>query len=135
MLCADRVLAYIHPIAAGLTLLWLAYAGSLGIRARNDRRHARDLLRRHRRTAPPMYWCMVLMWIGGLVSAWLLRPDLQVGTSPHLRIGAALVGALTGGAITSRYMRHPQIRALHPWFGAAAMLLAAAQIFFGLQIT
>ena len=47
----------------------------------------------------------------------------------------AILLALSAGAVTSRWMQRPQIRALHPWFGAAAMLLAAAQVFFGLQLT
>jgi len=118
-----------------VVLVGRGYTGSLGVRARNDRRHARELLRRHAATAPMMYWLMVVIWAGGLVSTWQLRNDLRLAASPHFRIGLALVAALTGSAITARNMRRPQWRAVHPWFGAAAMLLAAAQVFFGLQIT
>jgi hypothetical protein len=74
-------------------------------------------------------------WAAGFASAWWLRRDLELGTSTHLRIGIALVVALTGGWLTSRAMRNPNWRAIHPWFGIAAMLLGAAQVFFGLQIT
>lgn len=129
------VLAYIHPVGAGLTVALLGYVGSLGLRARNDRRHARRLLARHARLAPIMYGIALASWAAGFLSTWLLRHDLEVAGSAHFRISLALLIALTGGALSSRWMTQPSIRALHPWFGAAAILLAAAQVFFGLQIT
>ncbi len=129
------MLAYFHPIAATLVIALLGYVGSLGLRARNDRRHARVLLQRHAQLAPLMYGLIVAGWVSGFFSTWFLRHDLDLATSTHFRIGIAIVIVLSGGALTSRWMTRPQIRALHPWFGAAAMLLAAAQVFFGLQIT
>ena len=129
------MLPYIHPVSGTLIIVLLGYVGSLGLRARNDRRHARALLQRHARFGPVVYVLAVASWGGGFTSTWLLRHDLQFGASTHLRIGAALVLALSAGTLTSRWMTRPAIRAIHPWFGAAAMLLAAAQVFFGLQIT
>jgi hypothetical protein len=129
------VLAYAHPVTAALIIALLAYVGSLGLRARNDRRQARVLLQRHAWLAPLMYGLVLVSWLAGFLSTWLLRHDLDLAASTHFRIGSAIVIALSCGALTSRWMTRPQIRALHPWFGAAAMLLAAAQIFFGLQIT
>ena len=129
------MLAYIHPIAGGLTIAFLVYVGSLGLRARNDRRRARQLLAQHAWLAPWMYGFVLASWIAGFTSTWLLRHDLELGSSTHLRVGAALVVALSAGVVTSRWMHRDEIRAIHPWFGAAAMLLAAAQVFFGLQIT
>ncbi len=129
------MLAYVHPAVGGMTILLLFYVGSLGLRARNDRRRARQLLAQHARLAPWMYGFIIASWFGGFVSTWQLRHDLELGGSTHLRIGVALVLALSGGALTSRWMQQPQVRAIHPWLGAAAMLLAAAQVFFGLQIT
>lgn len=129
------MLAYIHPVTAGLTVALLAYVGSLGLRARNDRRHGQELLTRHARLAPWMYGLALVSWAGGVLSTWLLRHDLELAASAHFRIGAALVIALSAGALSSRWMKQASVRALHPWFGAAAMLLAAAQMFFGLQIT
>lgn len=127
--------AYIHPVTGALTVLLLGYVGSLGLRARSDRRHARQLLARHARLAPIVYGITLANWAGGFASTWLLRRDLELGEGAHFRLGVALVIALSGGALTSRWMGRASIRALHPWFGAAAMLLAAAQVFFGLQIT
>ncbi len=129
------MLAYVHPVAGAVIVALLGYVGSLGLRARNDRRHAREYLQRHARLGPIMYALMLLSWGGGLLSTWRLRRDLDLAASTHFRIGVAIVIALTAGWLTSRRMRRAEIRALHPWLGAAAILLAAAQVFFGLQIT
>src|SRR5512147_2219460 len=107
------VLAYIHPVGAGLTVALLGYVGSLGLRARNDRRHARQLLMRHARLAPTMYGLALASWAGGFLSAWLLRHDLELGASAHFRIGVALLVALSGGALSSRWMGQAAIRTLH----------------------
>jgi hypothetical protein len=129
------MLPYIHPITGTVIVVLLGYVGSLGLRARNDRRHARALLQRHARLGPIVYALAVASWVGGFASTWLLRHDLELGASTHLRVGGALVLALSAGTLTSRWMTRPAFRAIHPWFGATAMLLAAAQVFFGLQIT
>lgn len=129
------MLRHIHPVAAGLTLVLLGYVGSLGLRSRSDRRRAPQHLMRHARLAPVVYGLILATWVGGLLSTWLLRHDLEPAASPHFRIGVALVVVLSAAALTSRWMARPAIRSIHPWFGALAMLLAAAQLFFGLQIT
>lgn len=128
-------LPYIHPVLAGISTALLFYVGSLGLRARSDRRRAAALLALHARLATPVFWLIVISWGGGLLSIWQLRSDLEIGESAHLRIGIALVIALSASAVSARWMSRAQVRALHPWFGVAAMLLAAAQVFFGLQIT
>lgn len=130
-----KLLPYVHPIAAGLSTLLLFYVGSLGLRARNDRRRAAQLLRQHARLTTPVLWLIVISWVGGLLSTWLLRRDLDLAASAHIRIGSALLLALFASAVTARRMSQAQIRSIHPWFGIAALLLAAAQVFFGLQIT
>ena len=129
------MLPYVHPLSAGLAVALLGYVGSLGLRARSDPRHAGEYLARHARLAPVMYGLVLATWVGGVLSTWLLRPGLELAASVHFRCGVVCVLALSGGALTSRWMRHPELRAAHPWFGAAAILLAAAQVFFGLQIT
>ena len=129
------MLAYVHPVTAAFSVALLGYVGSLGLRARTDRRQARRHLARHARLAPIAYGLILATWVGGVFSTWWLRHDLEVAASPHFRIGVAIVVTLSGGALTSRWMQRPSVRAIHPWFGAAALLLAAAQVFFGLQIT
>jgi Na+/proline symporter len=129
------VLFYIHPIAGALIVALLAYVGSLGLRAPSDRRRARRHLAGHARLGPIVYALTLLSWVGGVVSTWLLRADLELAASPHFGIGVAIAVALSAGFLSSRWMHRPPVRGLHPWFGVAAMLLAAAQVFFGLQIT
>ena len=129
------MLAYVHPVIGALTVGLLVYVGSLGLRARSDRRRVRQLLAQHARLAPILYALILVSWAAGVVSTWLLRRDLELAASPHFRIGILLVLALSGSWLTSRLMARTGMRAIHPWFGAAAMLLAAAQVFFGLQIT
>lgn len=129
------MLTYVHPLTAALVLLFTAYVASLGIRARNDRRRAAGLLSRHARFAPWAYALLLASWVFGVATTWTLRPELDLGASHHFRVGLALVVAFTGSFISSRWIRHPAVRAIHPWFGVAGLLLAAAQVFFGLQIT
>jgi hypothetical protein len=129
------LLTYLHPLTAALILLLTVYVAWLGIRSRNDRRNAKELLRRHRRLAPSAYALILISWLAGVATTWALRPELALGESQHFRVGLALVAVLTASAISSRWMRHAPVRTIHPWFGVAAMLLAAAQVFFGLQIT
>lgn len=127
--------AYVHPAAAALVVILLFYVGAIGLRARTDRRQRVTLLATHRRLGPILFALMLASWTGGLLSTWLLRTDLPLFGTTHLRIGTVLLAAMTGAWVTSRYMGVAAVRAAHPWFGAAAMLLAAAQVFFGLQIT
>lgn len=126
---------YIHPVVGGIVIAGLLYVASLGLRARNDRRRAAMLLDRHSRLAPVMYALALISWLGGVASTWWWRRDLELFTSAHFRIGCAMTACLTAGWFTSLLIRQPWSRSLHPWFGVAAVLLAAAQVFFGLQIT
>lgn len=125
--------AYIHPLLASLVLAWFGYVASLGVRARGDRRRRAAYLALHRRIAPWMYAAFVASWFGGVASTWLLRPEENVAESWHFRLGVAMVALLTGSAVSSRWMDREAVRSLHPWFGAAAMLVSAGQIFFGLR--
>ena len=129
------MLTYLHPISAAVVLALLVWVGSLGLRARNQPRRARALLARHARWAPLAYALVLATWVTGIVTTWALRRDLEVAASEHFRFGILLVLALTGAWATARRMHVPWIREVHPWFGAAALLLAAAQVLFGLQIT
>jgi hypothetical protein len=128
------MLVYAHPVSAALVIVLLGYVGSLALRARSDRRQGRQLLARHARLARISYGMVLAVWAGGLVSTWVLRRDLAVTESGHFRVGGALVIMLSASALSSRWMTRSSIRAVHPWLGAGAMLLAAAQVFFGLEI-
>lgn len=125
--------SYIHPLLSAVVLALFAYVASLGVRARNDRRRRELYLARHARVAPWMYAAFVASWFGGVLSTWLTRPDAALANSWHFRLGVAMVALLGGSFVSSRWMDRERVRALHPWFGAAAMLVSAGQIFFGLQ--
>lgn len=128
------MLVYAHPLLAVLTLSLLAHVASLGVRARNDRRHRRRYLERHARLAPWMFGLVALTWTAGLTASWLLTTAEGVELTGHFYVGVALVTVLTAAAVTSRWMGNPTARAIHPWLGATALLLSAAQVFFGLQL-
>lgn len=132
---SSLLLTYLHPVTGGLVVLWLVWVGSLGLRARTQPRRARTLLRQHARWAPWAYGATLIAWIGGVGTTWWLRPELELAGSIHFRLGLALVLLLTGSTLTSRWQRQRWAREVHPWLGAAALLVAAAQVFFGLQIT
>jgi hypothetical protein len=130
------MLTYVHPIAGGLVLVLLVYVGLLGLRSRARRRDARALLARHARIAPLAYALVFVSWIGGALSSAVLRDDLEFAESLHFRIGTVLILLLTGNFLTARAMRsgNATAREMHPWLGAAALLLAAAHAVTGLRI-
>jgi hypothetical protein len=130
------MLAYAHPLTAGAAIVLLAYMGLLGLQQRTKPRQAAALAARHARLAPWAYGAVVAVWAAGAASTYWLRPDLEPGASLHWRIGALTVALLTGSTVTARAMRRtrPHWREWHPWFGAAALLLAAAQAVTGLQL-
>lgn len=127
--------AHLHPLTGVAVVIFLFYTGSLGLRARTGGRQRAPLLARHAALGPWLLGCMLVTWTGGVASTWLWRPDLPPGGSVHMRLGVALLALMAGAWATSRRMDLPLVRRAHPWFGAAAMLLGAAQAFFGLQIT
>ena len=126
--------AYIHPLIAALALALLAHTVSFAIRARNERRYRSLFLVRHSYIAPTMYVAVLVAWASGLLSTWVLRPPAEFAASGHFKIGSAFVAVLTMSVISSRWIESRRIRAIHPWIGALAILLAAAQAFFGLQL-
>lgn len=128
-------LVYVHPIAGGITIALLLYSGGLGLRARNRRRGKAEILRRHSRIAPVAFVLNAVSWVGGILSMWLLRPEMELAASMHVRLGTALVVVLAAAFVCSRRMGSETIRNLHAALGSVALLLAVAQIFYGLQIT
>ena len=128
------MLSYVHPVLAVFVLAFLAYVAALGVRARNDRRRRAEHLRLHARLAPWMYAVVVLNFLDGLLMQWMTRPPAELAASGHFQIGVGMVLLLSAGAASSRWMHHAFVRQLHPWFGVATLLLAAAQVIFGLQL-
>lgn len=131
------MLAYVHAVAGGVVLLLLGYVGVLGLQIRTTRRDRLALARRHARLAPVVFALTALLWLTGLVSTWQLRTDLDLAASLHFRIGTIMVVMLIGSATSARWMQRGRadLRDLHPWLGATAVLLAAGHLLAGLQIT
>ena len=130
------MIAYVHPASGILVLCLLVAAGWLGLRARAGGRRRAELLARHARLAPIAYALVLVTWIAGAVSTLVLRDDMDFAASLHFRSGSAIALFLTGSALSARWMRRGSgnARDLHPWLGAAALLLAAAQAVTGLGI-
>jgi hypothetical protein len=126
---------YLHPLAGFVAIAVAAWAASLGLRSRTARPDAGRARVLHRRVAPCAWALVVLNWIGGLAVVWALQPELERGTSGHFTVGTAIVGLLSAGALLSRRVpTDPRARAVHPWLGAAALLLSGVQVFLGLQL-
>jgi hypothetical protein len=128
---------YVHPVVGIVVLVLLVYSASLGFRARASRREAAALLARHARIAPLVYAGMLLVWVGGMMSTVFLRDDIDFAETFHFRIGTVMALLMTASFLTSRMMANGSrtARELHPWLGAGAVLLAAAQAVTGLRIT
>jgi len=130
------VIRYLHPVIGALVLLLLGYVASLGLRLRTARRGRAALAARHARLAPIAYAVVLASWAIGLGTTAWLRDDLDLASSLHFRTGCALAVLLTGSALTSRGLRRGSrvAREIHPWLGAAAVLVAAAHVVTGLRI-
>jgi hypothetical protein len=126
-----RIIAFFHPILALIGLGLLAYVASLGLRAR-ERGGAR-LRPIHERLAWWAYGLMAVNFALGVLSTWLLRPDLELAVDAHFRIGLAVLALLTVAAFLSRRIAtDATARLLHPMLGLLAVVLSALQIFFGM---
>lgn len=129
----SRLIAFLHPLVALLSLAFLAYVASLGLRSR-DRLEA-HLRPRHARLAAWAYALMIANVVGGLVSTWGLRPDLAARGPMHLRLGVAVVVVMTAAAWLSRRIPDDATaRLLHPLLGLLALVLSGLQVFFGMPL-
>ena len=121
---------YLHPALAVPSLLCAAYAGVLGLRGR--RRPHRLELRRHASLGPWAWGLVLASWATGLLSVDLWRSDLELAASAHFWVGTVIALLFTLSAASRRWMDRPLVRAIHPWFGAAALVLSGFQMFLGL---
>jgi len=128
--------AYLHPILGAAVLLLLGYVASLGFRMRTARRGRAALAARHARLAPIAYGAVLATWMVGAGSTLWLRPDLDFASTLHFRTGCVLAALLTGSALTARALRagSAAAREIHPWLGAAAVLVSAAHVVSGLRV-
>lgn len=128
-----RLLAFIHPISALLGLAFLAYVASIGLRSRD--RNGRHLRARHARLAPWAYGWMAANFVGGVLSTWVLRPDLTLADNAHFRFGVVLLVLMGVTALLARSIRsNATARLLHPMLGLLALVLSGLQVFFGMPM-
>ena len=129
----ERLLAFAHPVCGILALGLLAYAASLGLRARE--RGGAPLRPRHARLAPWAFAATAGNFVFGLLSTWLWRRDLELAAGAHFWFGAAICAVLTAtGLLSRRIATSAGARKAHPALGMLALLLAALQVFLGLSL-
>lgn len=130
-----RAALWLHPLLGlGTVALALRTAG-LGLRGRASGPAAAALRARHRRLGPWVLGLVMTNWLLGLGSVWLDPRDLELAASGHFQVGSGLLVLFGLAALVSRRIdRDPRARAVHPWIGAAALLLSGVQVFLGLQL-
>jgi hypothetical protein len=130
-----RAALWLHPLLGLGTVALAVRAASLALRGRAPGPGAAALRARHRRLGPWVLGLVVANWLLGLTSVWLDPRDLELAASGHFRVGSGLVVLYGLAALVSRRIdRDPRARAVHPWIGAAALLLSGVQVFLGLQL-
>jgi len=130
-----RVALWAHPLLGLLTVALATRTASLALRARRGGPGAAALFSRHRRLGPLVLALVVLNWLAGLASVRLDPRDVELAASGHFQVGTALVVLYGLTALLSRRIAFdPRARAVHPWIGAAALLLSGVQVFLGLQL-
>jgi hypothetical protein len=128
-----RVIAFLHPLLALASILFLAWVASLGLRSRD--RVDRHLRPRHARLARWAYGLMIGNFVAGVLTTWALRPDLSARGAMHLRLGLAIVLLMSGAALLSRWIgTNETARLLHPILGLLALVLSGLQLFFGMPL-
>src|SRR6185503_16816886 len=109
----SRVIAFLHPLTALASLLFLAYVASLGLRSRD--RVERHLRPKHARLATWAYAMMIANVGAGALSRWALRPDITDQGIMHFRLGLAIVLLMSVVALLSRWIgSNETARVLHP---------------------
>jgi uncharacterized membrane protein YbhN (UPF0104 family) len=128
----SAALPFLHPALGAVALAVSVALASAGFQGR--RRPGRGDLDRHRRLGP---WALALMlatWALGAVSVLLWRNDLELAESLHFGVGTAIAMLFVLSAASSKWLDTGLVRRVHPWIGAAALLLAGAQTVLGLSL-
>ncbi|HWP66545.1 MAG TPA: DUF4079 family protein [Candidatus Limnocylindria bacterium] len=131
---AAGIVPWLHP-ALGLAAVWqLVRAARRGLDVRRRVQPTRGLP--HPVLARRAWWFVAGNWVLGLLTVRFFRPELDLAASTHFQAGTAVLVLLTlAGLVSRRIDADPRLRRLHPAIGAAALLLAAVQVFLGLQLT
>ncbi|MCW5893702.1 MAG: DUF4079 family protein [bacterium] len=133
---ADATLvSWLHPLVGLVTVLLALRLASLGLAMQRGGRRAGAARRAHARFGPWLVALVVLSWLGGWLTVWLVRDDLHPAASMHFRLGTLMLAAVVAAAVVSRSMATADwARRVHPWLGAVVVLLAGLQVFIGWQL-
>lgn len=132
---APALLTWLHPIAGLVAVLLVLRVASLGLAMQRRGRRAAVARSAHARLGPVLVAAVVVSWFGGWITVWLARDDLGLAASMHFRLGTLLLLLVLAAAGVSRAMATtPWARRVHPWIGAAVVLLAGLQVFIGWQL-
>ena len=124
-----------HPLLGGLAVALLARAAGHAVRVRRGGHGARAARARHRAWAAVALGAVAAAWVSGVAAVWLFHEELHATASGHFQVGSAVLGLLGANALLSRRLPgDATARAVHPWIGATALLLAGLQVFLGLQL-
>jgi Protein of unknown function (DUF4079) len=125
----------LHPLFGLLTIVFSVWVMSRGLRARSGGKPASAARRAHRRWAPWAFAAMVAAAVSGSASTVWLRPDLTLGETWHLAVGWSAVAVMgVAGLLTRAFTRRPSLRAVHPWLGIVAVVLALVQGLLGIEL-
>lgn len=131
----NEVAGWGHPLVGVIAVALVLRAASHAMRLRRGGVGAAAARGRHRALAPRALAAVALAWLTGLAGVWAFHHEIEPAASGHFRAGSAVVALLALNAVLSRRLRgDPVARAVHPWVGAAAVLLAGLQVFLGLQL-
>ncbi|GBD25901.1 hypothetical protein HRbin30_01228 [bacterium HR30] len=127
-------LAYAHPIFGAVVVGFVFILGHFGLRGRGSSLRCREARQLHARLGPWVCAAALLAHAGGVLMVWSVRSDLTAASSVHFRSGTLLVCLLLLLFCSRPFMHLVLVRQLHPWVGALTMLIAAAHVFFGMQL-
>lgn len=131
----SALLPWLHPIAGLVTVVLALRVASLGLTMRRGGRRAAAARAAHERFGPWLVALVVVSWLGGWLTVWLVRDDLAPAASMHFRLGTAMLASVIAAAVVSRAMATTTwARDVHPWLGAMVVLLAGLQVFIGWQL-
>lgn len=130
-----RVALWVHPALGLLATVLAVRTATLALQGRARTKRGAAAMASHRALSPWVYALVVVGWIGGVVSVWLGRPDVDLFTTGHFQVGTLIVVLFTASwAVSLRLPAATWARAVHPWIGAAALMALGVQVFLGLQL-
>jgi hypothetical protein len=130
-----RLALWLHPVLGLLATVLAVRTAALALQGRARTKRGAAALASHRVLSPWVYGLVVVGWVGGVVSVWLGRSDIDLFTTGHFQVGTLIVVLFTASwAVSLRLPAEAWARAVHPWIGAAALMALGVQVFLGLQL-